>query len=198
MWVTDFSQPHQLNGNYAQSKNYQHFYPSNYAPGSITVNGRVPTQNDYNNLAAFIRGHHEELMKLPGQTSLETSSELPLITLFVANEGLIAQGMIQQFQGGAKRFNQAPPFTFDFFVVEDSQDIATKLVPSSVIRNTWSGNFIDEGNALVTGSIDSSTSSLQVSTAQALIDSLFNAGNPNPGNQTIQGFFNNNGPFGKP
>lgn len=145
LWIMNYAQPHTASGTAQQSKMYKHFYPSNYAPGALTVNGNVRTQDDYNNLAEFIRTHHEVLVNSSGQTNVGISG-LPLINFLIPSEGLNLIGFVQNFKAGAQRFNPAPPFTFDFFITTDANSANDKIVPAYALRSMINGDFVDEGS----------------------------------------------------
>lgn len=145
MWVTEYSQPHALSGSSQQSKMYKHFYPKSYSPGDIAIIGRVRDQTDYNNLAIFIRKFHLELMSAPGASNAAGGKQVPLMTLYIQGEGLNVQGLVGSFQAGAKRFNIAPEFRFNFTVIKDAHSKNTDMHPAYSMRQMWTGNFIDEG-----------------------------------------------------
>lgn len=146
MWVMSYTQPHQLGGSPSQSKWYQHFYPRSYSPGAISVRGRVPYQTDYDNMARFIRTHHELMVGSAGLSNLGTqSSQIPLMSMGILGEGLYVEGLIGSFQAGAKRWNIAPEFTFDFMVIKDAHSKNTDMVGAYAVRSMWSGSWIDEG-----------------------------------------------------
>lgn len=146
MWVMEYSQPHQVSGNSSQARMYKHFYPKSYSPGDIAVTGRVRTQLDYNNLARYIRGHHEAMMAVPGGSNLSSGSILPLIKLFITAEGINVDGFVKSFQAGAKRFNVAPEFQFSFTVIKDAHSKNTDMRAGYAVRQLWTGSFINEGS----------------------------------------------------
>jgi hypothetical protein len=140
LWVMEVEQTHELSGSTYQSQYYQHFYGKSYAPGPVTVNGRVPTQAHYDALAEFIRKHQLLLINQPGASNLLNPNpsdpySLPLLTLAVPSEGLNLEGYVTGFQGGAKRFNPAPPFNFDFVVINDAHSVGVNV--SSVAHNAF-------------------------------------------------------------
>lgn len=145
MWVMEYSQPHAVSGSSSQSKMYKHFYPRSYSPGNISVIGRVRDQHDYNNLAIFIRKFHQNLMAAPGASNLSNGRQIPLMTLFIADEGINVQGIVGSFEAGAKRFNVAPEYRFDFTVIKDAHSKNTDMRAAYAMRRMWTGTFIDEG-----------------------------------------------------
>lgn len=163
LWVMEYSQPHHLAGSDAQSKLYKHFYPRSYAPGNITVKGRVPDQEVYDNLAKYIRSHHELLMdpRVSGASNLNSGTQLPLFSFGVPSEGIAVQGFIVNFEAGAKRWNVAPEFTFDFTVIKDLHSTNSDITPGFAKRRIWSGQWIEKGDTISTVSDPSDPSNSQ-------------------------------------
>jgi hypothetical protein len=145
LWVMEYSQTHDLGGSSQQSKWYKHFYPRSYAPGTITVSGRVRTQQRYDQVVEFIRGHQETMIQKAGSSNAGTKNQLPLLKLSIPSENLYVEGWVASIAGGAKRFNPAPEYTFEFFVVKDAHSMNTDLRPASVMRSWWNGSIIDAG-----------------------------------------------------
>lgn len=162
-WLTNLDQTHSLAGEVRQSLLWQHFYARSYAPSLLSVQGRVRTQAQYDDLAEFVRAHQRQLVLQPGRNNADDSS-LALMRLDIPSEGLYYAGWVKSFPGGAKRFNPAPPFTFQFEVINDRHSSNSNLVPSSAIRSVWSGQFLS-------GSV-SQTTSKSVSDA---VDKINNA-----------------------
>jgi hypothetical protein len=146
LWIDEYIQVHTLAGTSSQSKLFSHFYPRSYSPGAISFKGKVPSQTDYNNLATYIRNHHELLMRSPGMSNLGTT-QLPLMSMKIPSEGVTVVGVIERFTAGAKRFAVAPPFEFDFTVINDAHSKNTNIHPGFSKRAMWTGDFIDEGKS---------------------------------------------------
>jgi len=147
IWVMEYDQPFELAGVEEQAKKYQHFYSKSYAPGDMTVTGRSPYQTEYNNLAEYIRAYHNALIN-SAPASNAKGDFIPLLTLHIPAEGVSVTGVIKSFEAGAKRFNVAPPFTFDFMVIRNAHQITTNFTPSHVIRSTWSGAYVSSAPEL--------------------------------------------------
>jgi hypothetical protein len=145
LWVMEYSQSHDLAGDISQSKWYRHFYPRSYSPGAITVTGRVRTQQRYDQVTEFVRQHQELMIQRAGYSNAGTRYQLPLMSLSIPFENIYVEGWIASIQAGAKRFNPAPEYTFDFLVVKDSHSMNIDLRPASVIRSWWNGSIIDAG-----------------------------------------------------
>jgi len=141
-WLMEIEQTHTLSGKVSQSKLYSHFYAKSYAPGRVAIQGRVRTQEQYDALASFIRAHQKLMVDQPGRSNSASTDALSLMTLGIKDENLYYAGWIPTFQGGAKRFNPAPPFNFDFEVIHDKHSTANKIIPSAAKRNVWSGAFL--------------------------------------------------------
>jgi hypothetical protein len=141
-WLMEIEQPHQLSGKNTQSKLYTHFYAKSYSPGQVEVQGRVRTQAEYDLLAVIIRTHQKLMVSQSGRSNATGTDAISLMTLGIKDENLYYAGWIPTFQGGAKRFNPAPPFTFRFEVIHDKHSTANKIIPSAAKRNVFSGAFL--------------------------------------------------------
>lgn len=144
-WLEEIEQRHSLSGTSAQSQFFQHFYAKSYAPDPLQVTGRVRDQKQYDALAEYVRDHQILLVSTRGSNNPDVSAQkfqLPLMTLRIASEGLVYGGWIDSFEGGAKRFNVAPQFTFSFTTIEDRHSTNSKLVPSHALQSVFSGAFL--------------------------------------------------------
>ncbi len=123
--VMEFYQTHALTGSEHQAHNHKHFYARSYAPGHVEVQGRTRTQDGYNRLAAYIRRHHRLMINQHGRHNVGTNrnKHLSLMTLGIPTENFYVAGWITSFEAGEKRFNPAPPFTFNFQVVQDKHSV---------------------------------------------------------------------------
>lgn len=145
LWVMEYEQSHTLAGDEAQSKWFKHFYPRSYSPGAMTIRGRVPTQHRYDQLAKFIREHQEFMIRTPGASNIKDRVQLPLMKLSFPSENIYVDGWINSFAAGAKRFNTAPEFSFDFMVVRDNHSSTMDLRPAYAIRSWFTGAVIEQG-----------------------------------------------------
>lgn len=143
IWIMKYEQGHRVGGSSAQSKWFKHFYPRGYAPGAITVTGRVPNQYTYDLLAEFVRGHQEFMIQSAGASNLSGRSQVPLLHLALPSENIYVDGWVDAFNAGAKRFNPAPEFTFEFSVIKDNHSKNYELTPSYALRAWWTGKTID-------------------------------------------------------
>lgn len=145
LWVMDYDQPFVLSGAEEQSKRYQHFYAKSYAPGDMTVSGRSPYQTQYNNLAEYIREFHNRLLNHT-PASNAPGDFIPMLNFVIPSEGVDVHGIIKSFKAGARRFNVAPPFTFDFMVIKnvpaDKYIGTVGFYPSTAIRDNWTGKLV--------------------------------------------------------
>jgi hypothetical protein len=141
-YLMELEQPHLLGGSVHQSKLYSHFYARSYSPGQVQVKGRVRTQSAYDTMATFIRDHQKLMVTQPGRSNSSATDAISLMTLSIKDENLYYAGWIPSFQGGAKRFNPAPPIDFSFEVIHDKHSTANKIIPSAAKRVVWSGTFL--------------------------------------------------------
>lgn len=141
LWVMDYDQPFELAGSEEQSKKYQHFYAKSYAPGDMTVTGRSPYQTEYNNLAEYIREFHWRLINATPASNAK-GDFIPMLKLVIPSEGISVHGLIKSFKAGARRFNVAPPFTFDFMVIKNDHQSTINFKSSYAIRSTWTGKLV--------------------------------------------------------
>jgi hypothetical protein len=139
-YLMSYTQPFQLAGSHSQSRRFQHFYAKSYAPGDMSITGRSVHQTQYNNLAEYIREFHNRMLNATPASNAK-GDFIPLIHLEVPVEGINVHGLIKSFKAGARRFNVAPQFTFDFTVIRTPMD-KTDWAASSAIHDTWSGHLV--------------------------------------------------------
>ena len=182
-WVEELTANFGMTGTTAQSRNVRQFMPHNITQPSITVKGRAPNSFQYNRMATFVRASHfaalnpgqAEVTRHLNTTSGQT---VPADTVrFVLFNGSGAypyngkrkpngrrqvkgvhvawavEGYIKSMKAGAQRFNQAPPFQFEFFVSEtqfhgnlsmwnDSRVYGSELLPWLDWIKKGSGEFV--------------------------------------------------------
>jgi hypothetical protein len=141
-WPEILEQTHGINGSKSQSHTWQHFYSKNYAAGQLQITGRVRYQEQYDQLAQFIRDHQFLLVTQIGASNDDNGDQLSLMTLSVPSENLSWAGWIPRFQGGAKRFNVAPEVTFGFEVITDRHSTNEYIVPSAALKSVFTGQFL--------------------------------------------------------
>lgn len=145
LWVMDYDQPHTLAGNEATSRWYKHFYPRSYAPGVMSIHGRVRTQYRYDQLADYIRGHQEHMLRTAGASNIAGRTQIPLLRLSIPSENIYIDGWVETFKAGAKRFDPAPEFDLDFVVIRDNHSANVDLRPAYAIRSWFTGAVIEQG-----------------------------------------------------
>lgn len=149
MWITDMASSFQMAGQTAQSRYYRQFFPHNFVQTAFTITGQTPNSYQYNRLAAFVRNsqranlvaeqiiHDQGAAGVPLQGVNHTKSGvgIPTVTLLtkrVPNDskrnvkgghiGWNLQGYIKSMPAGAKRFDPAPQYKFDFIVAAASNN----------------------------------------------------------------------------
>lgn len=142
-WLDSIEQTHEMAGNNSQAQTYQHFYARNYINGPIQIKGRVADQELYDKLAEFVRVHQVIMVTTSGGANSGSNIILPLMKFGIPSENLYYTGWINTFEGGAKRFNPAPPFTTSFQVVSDKHSTNEMIIPSYQKRAWFSGSFLD-------------------------------------------------------
>jgi hypothetical protein len=126
LWVMRLEQPHMLTGATYQSRTKRHFYPRSYAPGDITVGGRLPHEESLQNLSLYIRKHQRAVLNVPNaERFARVNPKAPgfqrLMRLSIPSENILVRGWIPDFSITKKGvFNVAPEFSFNFFVVFDN------------------------------------------------------------------------------
>lgn len=126
LYIDQITQPHQLSTNSSQTRLVKIVYPRSYMPGDITVNGTCLSQEEYQELALFIRFNHRTLISTPSNMSF-TNPTGPgaqrLISLFIPSENIAVQGFIPSFDLTKRGtyFDPAPQYQFAMTVVFDSQ-----------------------------------------------------------------------------
>lgn len=144
LWIMEISQGHEIRGKGAQSLLFHHFYPTSYAAGPMKVKGRVPNQAHYDYLGQVIRSHQVMIANNRGATNTVAYNDLALLKLEIPSEGILVEGFIKKFNAGAKRFNPAPEFEFEFEVIRDRHWKSTPV--SRIVRDTFfrSGEVFEE------------------------------------------------------
>jgi hypothetical protein len=140
LWVTNISQPHQINGSRHQSAHQAHWYPKGYQPGDISITIRCRTQKDYQRLANLVRLHHKTMIETPGLrfSGRADSTGLRHLMLFrLPSEAINVRGWIPSFSITKKGvFDVAPEYTFTFFTAIDP--LSSDPIVSHQIREYWS------------------------------------------------------------
>jgi len=156
LWVNEYSQAHAVGGSNAQSKMFQHFYPKNYSPGTVSVIGRVRDLHTYERLGEFIRAHQITILQGPPRVANIGSidNQIPLMSLSIPDENYYIEGWIQPFIAGTKRFNVAPEFRFEFFVVKDQHSSNELVRPLYTVHRLWNGDFIDNQPPAIEDTVD--------------------------------------------
>ena len=141
LWVMELAQPHNLSGSSSQSKHKKMFYPKAYAPGNLSVSGRVRDERELQKLAYYIRAHQRQLINTPfderfSRINTNNGGYKRLMRIAVPSEGISIRGWIDTFSIAKKGYpNVAPEFKFDFFVIFD--DTATDIGISSRVKKYY-------------------------------------------------------------
>jgi len=187
-WPEIVEQGQTLAGSTAQSQFFNHFYAKGHAPQPVGITGRVRDQDMYDDLASYIRAHQILLVSTRGSNNPDTSAarfQLPLMTLRIPSEGLVYSGWIDRFEGGARRFNVAPQFSFSFTSIEDRHSTNDKIVPSHALRSVFSGAFLtgpvsqQQATTEVTKGATSKTTAEQLGIANTIKTQITEPGSPN-------------------
>jgi hypothetical protein len=148
LYVMEYDQPFELAGSEEQSLRYQHFYAKSYAPGDMNVMGRAPHQTQYNSLAEYIREFHWRIINASPASNAK-GDFIPMLNLVIPVEGISVHGIIKSFTAGAKRFNVAPPFSFDFMVMKNDYQSTVNFQPSYTLRATWTGGLVGSATSVI-------------------------------------------------
>jgi len=136
--ITSIEQGLQLDGSTAQSRRMRQFYPRSHVPGDLVVNGICRSQEEYQQLAYFIRHNQWAILGTPGGNfqRIHSVSTNRLLLLDVPTENNQWRGFIKTF-GMTKKgvHDPAPTYTFNFVVVFD--DLAQNLGISSRIKKYY-------------------------------------------------------------
>lgn len=125
LWVMKVSQDNRLSGAKHQSRIKAHFYPRAHAPGNMMLSGRCHSQEDYQQLAKFIRIHHRHIINAPDTEMFHRFDNgnpgyLRLLRLSIPSENIYIRGWVDTFMIQKKGvFEPAPEFQLSFFIVFD-------------------------------------------------------------------------------
>lgn len=142
-WVDEIEANFAMTGSTAQSRNVRQFMPHNVVQPVITVKGRAPNSYQYNRMASFVRSSHHNALDLSDQLREAVvpsgrKVKVETVRLLIRNgefpqiwngngpnrhvKGVHVpwqlEGYIKSMKAGGERFNQAPEFSFEFFVAE--------------------------------------------------------------------------------
>lgn len=119
--ITSFSQSQELDGETKQSRTGRFFYPRSHMPGDIAIEGICSSQDEYQELALFVRKHQRLMLTVKRISQLQDDDVAKLLTLDIPTEQVRVRGFIKQF-GMVKKgvFVPAPTYTFNFLVVLDN------------------------------------------------------------------------------
>jgi len=139
-WIEDMDITININGSTGQSRSVRQFFPHNLSQPSITIRGRHADSYRRNLFAIFVRESQYNALSSRYYSQDDADFD-PLIELSIngrksdedlrgeANPGSntarkgrphqwVAKGYIKNIQAGAKRFDPAPTFEFEFLVAE--------------------------------------------------------------------------------
>lgn len=138
--ITSLSQQLQLEGSTAQSRRMRHFYPRAHMPGDIVVEGICRSQDEYQQLAYFIRHNQWAILGTPNGNfqRFDNIASQRLLKLDVPTENNHWRGFVKNF-GMTKKgvFQPAPTYSFNLFVVWD--DLKENIGISSRMRKYYDG-----------------------------------------------------------
>ena len=140
LWIEDLVLNFSMSGTSGQSRYRRQFYPKAFNQPSMMVKGKMPNQFEYNKLAAFIRESHFDALNQTNRRTAEDGSQAVFdkktVTLHIKNAGegsrpkrnikgghivLAFEGYVKNIEAGARKFQFAPDFQFEF-VVAGSKD----------------------------------------------------------------------------
>lgn len=157
-WIEDIEANFAMAGSTAQSRHVRQFFPHNMVQPSIIVRGIAPNSYQYNRLANFVRQAQWDAVS--GQELARAGIDLrgepdnPITTLNLTIRAGITglypptgrtvkgrhkawklEGYVKSMSAGAKRFEQAPRFQFEFLIA------ASKLADGSNV-GIWSDTAV--------------------------------------------------------
>lgn len=148
LYVEKLSQSHTLSGSSSQGRYSKHFYARSYAPGDMELKVRCRSQDDYQNLALFVREHQRTLVAQPGKFEVTSSASAGfkrLLRLSVPSENIFYHGWIKTITISKKGvFEQAPECTLTYTVAFDNG--FTEKTKQSLQIKSWT-TVIQEAKA---------------------------------------------------
>jgi hypothetical protein len=135
LWVTEVNYGFNVSGPAAVSKYYRRHYTKTINLTPISVQGVCYDENEYDDLASFIR---------EGQVAATTEPK-NTFRLFVPAAKVDCLGVIGGFKGGFTSNNRgvpiAPQFTFDFVIFKDLKDNTQNFAQSATnVINSFEGS----------------------------------------------------------
>jgi hypothetical protein len=152
IWLDEYSQIHQMEGQTQQSKLVRRYYPKTYVPGRLQMTARVRDFDQLNAFADFIRGHMKKMVNSQGESNVEKS--LGLLNLHIEGEGMDVAGWVNAIQVRRERFVVAPQLQFDFTPINDYWSTNKTIQVSKAMKSWFSGSVIRSpywGDAAIPG-----------------------------------------------
>ena len=158
LWVTEVDYGFAATGQKAVSKYYSRHYPKSFHLTPVTVNGICHNEDEYDDLANFIR---------EGQIALSYEPK-NVFRLFIPAARIDCLGSIDAFKAGFISNNTgvpvAPTFTFDFVIFKDLRDprqtigasatqIINKSGKNSETGQFWSNTYSKYSNDYIVGQL---------------------------------------------
>lgn len=128
LWIHDISMSFQIGGEGAQSHHYREFYARNLAQPSVKITGQTHSQEQYGEIAEFIRRGQSASLKPQdesgkGNTMVLTIPEGGNIVTGHKHQGHHFRGHIKNIQRATQRWVNAPEYSFEFIVVAAYQGV---------------------------------------------------------------------------
>jgi hypothetical protein len=154
LWITEATYGYSVAGPTAVSKYYSRNYTHSFKLTPASVKGRCRDENEYDDLADFIR---------EGQIAISQNPE-NLFRLYIPGAKIDYLGVIEVFRGGFNANNKgvplAPEFQFDFTIFKDLNDNVQKFgtTARTIIYNFnedayWVEKFSDFKNDYIVGAL---------------------------------------------
>lgn len=162
LWIEDLVLNFSMSGSYGQSRYRKQFYPKAFNQPMMRVRGTMPNQYEYNKLAAFIREGHFDALNQTNRKTVEGNSvpkfDKKTLTFRIKDAGdktppkrnlkgghlpLAFEGYIKNIRAGAKKFEFAPSFEFEFVVAGSKDTGSVGIYQDDVVQGNRILSWLD-------------------------------------------------------
>ena len=162
LWIEDLVLNFSMSGSFGQSRYRKQFYPKAFNQPTMIVQGKMPNQYEYNKLAAFIRESHFDALNQSNRKTAAGGSvpkfDKKTVTLRIKDAGdknppkrnlkgghlaLAFEGYIKNIEAGARKFQFAPDFQFEFVVAGSKDTGSVGIYRDDVVQGSRIMSWMD-------------------------------------------------------
>ena len=162
LWIEDMVLNFSMSGTSGQSRYRRQFYPKAFNQPTMVVKGKMPNQYEYNRLAGFVRESHFDALNQTNRKTFADGTQAQFdkktLTLYIKNAGdntppkrnlkgghlvMAFEGYIKNIQAGAKKFQFAPDFQFEFVIAGSKDTGAIGIYKDDIVQGSKIMSWMD-------------------------------------------------------